>query len=205
MTGKVLLTALLVSAGGWAQAPAGRWDGNADYGALKVPFTIHFEGSGKALRGSIVNGDKRVSSTSGSFEDGVLRLAFDRAKVQATLAEGQLTGAFESAGRKIPFTASAYCTCGVEGDAGPDQTGTWAVDDAWWRFAIRRAGDDTIVSGLEVGPLSGRFDGIAFQLHYFDGVRAALLELEPKDGGLMFAWKVPGAEVKRYRAIRVSP
>lgn len=205
MTGKVLLAAIAVSVGGWAQAPAGRWDGNADFGAMKIPFTIHFEGSGKGLRGSIVNGDKRLSSTAGSFEDGVLRLSFDRSKAQATLADGQLTGAFESAGRKIPFTASAYCTCGVEGEAGPDTSGTWAVDDAWWRFAIRRAGDDTIVSGLEVGPLSGRFDGISFQLHYFDGARAAVMELEPKDGGLMLAWKVPGAEVRRYRAIKVSP
>jgi hypothetical protein len=205
MSAKFLTTALLAASCGWAQAPSGRWDGSAEYGALKVPFTIHFEGSGNAMRGSLVNGDKRVSSTSGSFEDGMLRLTFDRAKVQAKLDGGQLTGSFVSARRTIPFTATAYCTCGVEGEAGPDVAGTWAVDDAWWRFAIKRAGDDTIVSGLELGPLGGRFDGIAFQLHYFDGVRGALLELEPKDGGMAMVWKVPDAEVKRYRAIKASP
>jgi len=203
MNGKLLCGVLLATAV-WAQAPAGRWDGTAVVAGLKVPLRIDFEGDGASLRASLVNGDARLRSTSGSMAGSVVRLSFDGVRLEGTIVEGQLTGSFASSKRVIPFTASAYCPCGVEGEAGPDIAGVWAADDSWWRFAVKRAGDDTIVSGLEVGPLNGRFDGIAFQLHYFDGIRAALLELEPKDGALALVWTLPGAQPKRYRAIRAS-
>jgi hypothetical protein len=203
MSGK-LLCGVLLATGVWAQAPAGRWDGTAVVAGQKVPFRIDFEGDATSLRGSLVNGDARRASTSGSMAGSVVRLTFDGMRLEGTIAEGQLTGSFASRARVIPFTASAYCTCGVEGEAGPDIAGVWAADDSWWRFAVKRAGDDTIVSGLEVGPVSGRFDGIAFQLHYFDGIRAALLEVEPKNGVLALVWTVPGAPPKRYRAVKAS-
>jgi len=204
MNGK-LLCGVLLATGVWAQAPAGRWDGTAVVAGLKVPLRIDFEGDGSSLRASLVNGDARLRSKSGSMAGSVVRLSFDGVRLEGTIVEGQLTGSFASSKRVIPFTASAYCTCGAEGEAGPDIAGVWAADESWWRFAVKRAGDDTIVSGLEVGPLNGRFDGIAFQLHYFDGIRAALLELEPKDGALALVWTLPGAQPKRYRAIRASP
>lgn len=203
MIGK-LLFGLLLAAGAWAQAPAGRWDGTAEVAGLKVPFRIDFEGDGASLRGSLVNGETRLTSKSGSMAGSVVRLTFDGVQLEGSLAEGQLTGSFASRGRTILFTASAYCTCGNEGEAGPDIAGVWAADESWWRFAVKRVGDDTIVSGLEVGPVSGRFDGIAFQLHYFDGIRAALLELEPKDGALAMVWTLPGTAPKRYRAVKAS-
>ncbi len=203
MIGK-LLCGVLLAAGLWAQAPAGRWDGTAVVAGLKVPFRIDFEGDAGSLRAALVNGDARLASQSGSMVGSVVRLSFEGMRLEGTIAEGQLTGSFASSKRVIPFTASAYCTCGVEGEAGPDIAGVWAADDSWWRFAVKRAGDDTIVSGLELGPLSGRFDGIAFQLHYFDGARAALLDLEPKNGALALVWTVPGAPPKRYRAIKAS-
>lgn len=186
-----------------AQAPAGRWDGTAVAAGLKIPFRIDFEGSGAAFRGTLVHGDERIASTSGSFEGGVARLAFARSRMEAKLDEGQLNGTFDSAGGRIAFTASAYCTCGVEGEAGPDVTGTWRAEDGL-RLTVRRAGDDTVVSGPPIGPVSGRFDGIAFQLHYFDGERAALLEMEPKAGGVALVYKVPGAAEKRARAVKAA-
>jgi len=47
----------LAVACGWAQELGGRWDGTITYGALNVPFIIHFEPNGKKLTGSFVNGD----------------------------------------------------------------------------------------------------------------------------------------------------
>src|SRR5688572_6224177 len=202
----------LAVACGWAQAPDERWDGTITYGTLDVPFIIHFEPNGKALTGSFVNGDTRVSSTERSFVAGSVRLTFGASGnwLEATLVDGQLEGAYVSGGQdRHPFTASKYCSCGVEGDAGPDISGTWEVPDSSWRLTIRRKGDDTVATVLrpssELGPLAGRFDGLTFKLHYFDGVRAAVLEIEQrKDGGLDLKLTEPGTEVKKYRAVRAT-
>jgi hypothetical protein len=202
----------LAVACGWAQAPEGRWDGTITYGTLNVPFTIHFEPNGKTLSGSFVNGDTRVSSTEGSFEGKVVRLTFGASgtRLEATLAEGQLKGTIGSGGQDMhPFTASQFCACAVEGDAGPDISGTWEVPDSNWRLTIRRKGEDTLVTvsrpSGELGPIAGRFDGLTFMLRYFDGVRAAMLEIEQrKDGGLDLKFKEPGTDVKKYRAVQAT-
>jgi hypothetical protein len=195
-----------------AQAPAGRWDGTIAFGALKFPFTIHFEGSGTSFSGAFVNGDTRVPSTSGSFEGGVVRLSFGRlgTRLEAKLADGGLTGSYGSEEQELrPFTASAYCTCSFEGEAGPEIMGAWEVSDTGWRVAIRRKGEDTLATVSrpdgELGPLAGRFDGASFTLRYFDGTRAAVLEIEQrKDAELDLVWKEPGTGVKKYRAVRVE-
>jgi len=192
---------------GWAQAPDGRWDGTITYGALKVPFTIHFESNGKTFTGSFVNGDTRVSSTEGSFEAGAVRLTFGTSgtRLEARLVEGELKGAIGSGGQDMhPFTASQFCACGSEGDAGPDISGTWEAPDSSWRLTIRRKGEDTLATvsrpSGELGPLAGRSDGLTFMLHYFDGVRAAVLEIEQrKDGGLDLKFTEPGTDVNWMR------
>jgi hypothetical protein len=204
----------LAVACGWpqAQAPDGRWDGTITFGALNVPVIIHFEHDGKTLTGAFVNGDSRVSSTAGSFEGGTVRLTFGASgtRLEATLEDGRLKGAYGSGGQDLhPFTASKFCTCGVEGDAGPDISGTWEAPDSGWRLTIRRKGDDTLATvsrpSGELGPLAGRFDGLTFMLHYFDGVRAAVLEIEEsKDGGLDLKFKEPGTDVKKYRAVQAT-
>ncbi|HKQ74063.1 MAG TPA: hypothetical protein VJ810_10210 [Blastocatellia bacterium] len=202
----------LAVACGWAQAPEGRWDGTITYGALKVPFIIHFESNGKKLTGSFVNGDTRIASTEGSFEAGSVRLTFGASdtRLEATLADGQLNGAYGSGAQDMhPFTASQFCSCGSEGDAGPDISGTWEARDSSWRLTIRRKGDDTLATvsrpSGELGPLAGHFDGVTFMLHYFDGVRAAVLEIEQsKDGGLDLKFTEPGTDVKKYRAVQAT-
>lgn len=207
-----MLTMVSLAVGyGWVQAPDGRWDGKITYGALNVPFTINFETNGRTLKGSFVNGDTRVSSTEGSFEAGIVRLTFGAAgtRMEATLADGQLKGSIGSGQDMHPFTASQFCTCGSEGDAGPDISGIWEAPDSNWRLTIRRKGDDTLATvsrpSGELGPLAGRSDGLTFTLHYFDGVRAAVLEIDQrKDGGLDLKLMEPGTDAKKYRAVQAT-
>jgi hypothetical protein len=207
----MLMMVSMAVACGWAQAPDGRWDGTIAYGALNVPFQIHFETNGKTLNGSFVNGDTRVSSTEGSFEAGSVRLTFGASgtRLEATLADGELKGTIGSGQDIHPFTASKFCACGPEGEAGPDISGTWEAPDSNWRLTIRRKGDDTLATvsrpSGELGPLAGRSDGLSFMLHYFDGVRAAVLEIEQrKDGGLDLKFTEPGTDVKKYRAVELK-
>ena len=125
------------------------------------------------------------------------------------MVNGQLQGTVGSGPDMHPFTASQFCACGYEGEAGPDISGTWEVPDSNLGLAIRRKGEDTLATitlpNGEWGPLTGRFDGVSFSLHYFDGARAALLEIEQrKDGGLELKLAEPGAEVKKYRAVQAT-
>ena len=202
-----LAAAFLTAAAVWAQAPAGRWDGTLVHGKLKVPFTIQLEGSGPAIHGALVNGDARVSSTSGTFDGKRLLLSFGSSgtKLDASLADGSMHGTFGP----HSFTASAYCTCGSEGVAGPAIMGLWELAGNGWRLDVKRNGEDTLVTvsraGESMGPVTGRFDGLTFQLHYFDGTRAAVLELEErKDGGLDVVWMEPDKEPVKGRAVRVT-
>ena len=108
-----------------------------------------------------------------------------------------------------PLKASVFCTCGFAGEAGPEIMGSWEVSDNDWKLSARRAGEDTIATisrgANEIGPLSGRFNGSFFELSFFDGNRAALLEIEPrKDGALDLSWMEPGIAVKKMKAVRAE-
>lgn len=199
----LLLTAITA----WSQPAPGRWDGTVMYGKLKVPFTLKLEGKGATLTGVLVNGDAHVPSTSASFESNRLRLTFGPGgpKLDAKLTDNELKGTFGGQ----PATAAPYCTCGMEGVAGPSIEGAWEVREPAWRMDIKRKGEDTLVmlsrAGQDIGPLNGRFDGLTFQLHYFDGTRAAVLELEErKDGGLDLVWMEPGQEPFKAKAVRAA-
>lgn len=193
---------------GLAQAPDGRWDGKITYGTLNVPFTIHFESSGKRLTGSFLNGDTQVSSTEGTFEGGRVRLTFGPTgtRLEGVVTDDQLKGTYGSGQQMHPFTATKFCSCGPVPDEGPDISGAWEVPDSNLRLTIRRKGDETLAtilhSSSELGPLAGSFDGLAFMLNYFDGARAAVLEIGPrKDGGLDLKLTEPGTDAKKYRAV----
>jgi len=213
MIPRSLLALLLTAAAGTAQAPSGRWEGTITIDDLKVPFTILFESGGGGLSASFVNGDTRVTSRPASFEEGKLLLSFEPAGTQmrATLENGELNGDYGTGKTAIHrFTASAYCTCSYEGEAGPVISGEWQVPEAGWRLAIRRVNEDTLVTvsrpGGGLGPLTGRFDGLTFMLRYFDGSRAAVLEIEPrKDEGLDLVWKEPGQAPRKLKAVRSTP
>ena len=209
---KLVFAALLTTIFACAEAPAGRWDATIRIGALKVPFKMEFEGNGTAFAGSLVHGDVRIRSTSGSFDGKTARLEFERsAHLEATLVEKALKGTFGSdKGAMHPFEATEFCTCGFAGEVGPDIMGAWDIPEAGWRLAIRRVGEDTLATLSrgrdDFGPLSGRFDGMSFALSFFDGTQAAVLELEPrKDGGLAALWKEPGAAEKKLQAVRSGP
>lgn len=185
-----------------AQPPAGRWDGVVTYGDLKIPFTLNLSPSADGIGAVLVNGDVEVPATGpGKFDGKRLTLQFSE-RLDATLVEGALKGTY--GGKTV--NAAPYCTCSFEGSAGPAVMGRWRIAELEWTLDITRKGEDTLViitrPDNKIGPLQGRHDGLAFQLHYFDGERAALLELEErKDGGLDVVWMEPGKPPLRTRAV----
>ncbi|MBI4905186.1 MAG: hypothetical protein HY820_16240 [Acidobacteria bacterium] len=207
-------TALLIAAAyctiASAQKLNGRWDGSITVEMVKVPLQLQMTAEGSAVSASWVNGDRRTASIKGSFADGALRIEFASGKLEARFNETVFKGTYALNGKAYSLEAAPYCSCSYEGEAGPDVSGLWTFDDGAATVTLRRQGEDTYATlrrgADEIGPLGGRFDGLQFSLHYFDGVRAMVLELEPnKDGTLAAMLEEPGKSQRKAIATKRSP
>jgi hypothetical protein len=215
---KFILFSLLFAASASAQSQpsSGRWDGTIVLGDLKVPFSMQLDFNRDAVSGTFINGEERVSATQGSLSGDILRLTFQQyeSTLEAKIANSSLKGNYGGARfGSYGVEGWLYCACGAVGEAGADISGAWALTELGAalstpsRLVVQRKGSDTIVHLLHPedtnGELTGLFDGLSFMLHHFDGVRASLLELEPRpDGTLDVTLREPRATVKKFHAIR---
>jgi hypothetical protein len=199
---------LAVCAAAHGETPSGRWDLTATIDKTKIPFSMELEFNGGTVSGTFTNGPDKVSSTRGTLSGETLRLTFqpDDKLFEAKITRGNLNGTIGG----YTVEGAPYCTCASEGEAGPDISGSWtlsAPDAATSSLVIQRKGEDTIANLFRPddknGALTGRFDGLAFMLHHFDGVRASLLEIEPQpDGSLDVTIREPRAAAKKFRAVK---
>ena len=114
LLGLVLALALAAPALTQAQAPSpslsGLWDAAVVVNGLEIPFRFEIAGSGDSISGWFFNGDEKVLSTGGKFENGTLTLNFDHyaTAVEATLVNGRLAGTYNRATGFYPFYAKRF-------------------------------------------------------------------------------------------------
>jgi thiol-disulfide isomerase/thioredoxin len=184
-----------------AQSISGLWDASVVVnGGIEVPFRFEIAGSGTAIKGSFFNGDEKVTSTSGSFENGALTLSFDEygTKVEATLKDGRLEGQYSrgTRGTPYPFQAKRFAPAPV-GDAPiPPIAGLWNIQvgksskgEAAWQLIVRQSGAEASAAILRVdgdtGTLTGTYRDGKFVLSHFSGARPLRLELTPASDGTL--------------------
>ena len=184
-----------------AQSISGLWDASVVVnGGIEVPFRFEIAGSGKAIKGSFFNGDEKVTSTTGSFENGALTLNFDEygTKVEATLKDGRLEGQYSrgTRGAPYPFQAKRFAPAPV-GDAPiPPIAGLWNIQvgksskgEAAWQLIVRQSGAEASAAILRVdgdtGTLTGTYRDGKFVLSHFSGARPLRLELTPASDGTL--------------------
>ena len=70
----VLLALVACPSRAGAQSVNGLWDATVlvNNGALEIPFRFELSGSGSNVKGSFFNGDDKVTSTTGSLQNGKL-------------------------------------------------------------------------------------------------------------------------------------
>ena len=109
----VVLIAALVAVSCSRQAPslAGDWDATiVNLAGAEVPFRFVIGGTPDSPTGTFVNGDERMASTGGTFDNGQLTIAFDQygSKVIARLNGDVLEGEYNRStrGAAYPF----HCT-----------------------------------------------------------------------------------------------
>jgi len=184
-----------------AQSIGGLWDASVVVnGGIEVPFRFEIAGSGKAIKGSFFNGDEKVTSTTGSFENGALTLSFDEygTKVEAALKDGRLEGQYSrgTRGAPYPFQAKRFAPAPV-GDAPiPSIAGLWNIQvgksskgEAAWQLIVRQSGAEASAAILRVdgdtGTLTGTYRDGKFVLSHFSGARPLRLELTPATDGTL--------------------
>jgi thiol-disulfide isomerase/thioredoxin len=184
-----------------AQSISGLWDASVVVnGGIEVPFRFEIAGSGTSIKGSFFNGDEKVTSTTGSFENGALTLSFDEygTKVEATLKDGRLEGQYSrgTRGAPYPFQAKRFAPAPV-GDAPiPPIAGLWNIQvgksskgEAAWQLIVRQSGAEASAAILRVdgdtGTLTGTYRDGKFVLSHFSGARPLRLELTPASDGTL--------------------
>ena len=93
-----------------AQSLNGLWDATVVVNNVDVPFRLRaLREPDRRSRGSFFNGDEKVTSTTGSFENGALVLSFDEyeTKLEATLEDGTLEGQYSRGSRGAPYPFQA--------------------------------------------------------------------------------------------------
>ena len=204
----VVASVLSLASAASAQSPAGLWDATVtitiqNKGTLDIPFRFEIacgNASCASPRGSFFNGDDRVTSTTGRFENGALALSFDEygTKLEATLKDGRLEGQYNRGTRGAPYPFQAKRFVAQEtGDAKIlPIAGLWNVQvgksskgEAAWQLIVRQSGAEATAAILRVdgdtGTLSGTYRDGKFVLSHFSGARPLRVEITPKGDGTL--------------------
>lgn len=180
------------------QAPTGLWDAAVVVNGLEIPFRFEIAGNGSQVSGWFFNGDEKVLSTGGKFENGSLVLNFDHyaTSVEANLVNGRLAGTYNRATGFYPFYAKRFAPPAAFPNEVPAIDGLWQIGgvrsnkgESAWRFIVRQAGAEVTAAILRVdgdtGALAGTYRNGKFIVSHFSGARPLVLELTPtKDGNL---------------------
>jgi thiol-disulfide isomerase/thioredoxin len=189
---------LAQGSGGADSLVAGLWDAAVVVNGLEIPFRFEIAGSGSSVRGWFFNGDEKVLSTGGKFENGSLMLNFDHyaTAVEAALVNGRLAGTYNRASGFYPFYAKRFAPSPAFPNEVPAIDGLWQIGgvrsnkgESAWRFIVRQSGAEVTAAILRVdgdtGALAGTYRNGKFVISHFSGARPLVLELTPqKDGSL---------------------
>ena len=179
-------------------SPGGLWDAAVVVNGLEIPFRFEIATAGSNVRGWFFNGEEKVESTGGKFENGVLVLNFDHyaTSLEASLVNGRLAGTYNRASGFYPFYARRFAPPAAFPNEVPSIDGLWTIGsvnsnkgESAWRFIVRQSGAEVTAAILRVdgdtGALSGTYRNGKFVVSHFSGARPLVLELTlQKDGTL---------------------
>lgn len=171
----------------------GLWAGELTVEDRVVPFRMEFESQNGKLRVAVLDGERRLWSSSAAFQAGRLAVNWDfyAADLDARFEGGILKGVYRRQGRgtKVErgFSARPWRARAATGEAAPNIAGAWRMEvDSQSRGRVmkglfRQSGSE--VSGTvqridgDFGVLEGWWSGNLLRLSHFDLIRATLIEI----------------------------
>jgi len=218
--------ALLVGLSAWSACAdrsstvSGLWDAIVVANGADVPFHFEIVQNGRHADGFFFEGDQKVGSTSGTFENGVLTLEYEflNTTLEARLDGDELQGTYRNRrpkARPMAFRARRFTPAPPAPDgSAPKVDGSWAMYrtakdnsklDVSWRLYLRQSGSE--VSGAilktsgDTGTLVGRWTDGRLVMSHFAGERPLLFEAQPNADGTL---AVTIDRKFTYRAARTS-
>ena len=174
------------------QVPVGRWDATVSTpNGARVSFVLEVENKDGTISGTLVNGDDRNASTSGSFDGEKLHLKFDYydGELTAKFVEDKLVGTFARQWRRETLTREFLAhrpELKRSGDHARVRSllGEWVmtIDRAKNKslLVITEADGDLRATLLEAsgdwGTFTGRIIEDGFEFSRFDGINARVIQ-----------------------------
>ena len=221
---------LAVSPANSAPKISGLWDAVVVVNKADIPFRFEIEQRGSQVQGFFFEGDRKVGSTSGSFEDGTLKLEYDflNTTLEATLDGDALHGTYRNNrpnAKPMEFRAQRFAPVPA-GELHPPQiAGDWDMHrtaqdnsklDVSWRLYLRQSGSE--VSGAilktsgDTGDLTGRWKDGKLTMSHFAGERPLLFEAQLNSDGTLaitldrqFTYKAARTTEAREKGIAEPP
>jgi thiol-disulfide isomerase/thioredoxin len=182
---------------------SGLWDAAIVADQFEIPFRFEIVQNGDRVQGFFFEGDRKVGSTSGTLQNGNLRLEYDflNTTFDATFDGDQFHGTYRvNVANAAPMAVRGHRFAPVPAETAstPQVAGNWVMYrtapdgsklDVSWRLYLRQSG--SAVSGAilktsgDSGELTGRWNGNTLVLSHFDGDRPLLMEAKPNSDGTL--------------------
>lgn len=212
---KLFASFLLIATSAFAQLPvSGTWTGNATVHGQQVPVRLEITGGRSDLHAALLNGPESSPASSAVFTGNHLLLTFNyyARTLDATLADGHLTGSFGTASTRYPISLSSHDTT-PEG-AGPhaqDIQGDWEIavksvkGESAWQLRVEPARQPTEIKAViqridgDTGSLYGSWTGKDYQISHFTAAGPALYSLTPQADGTLLVSNLLRADVNEQQ------
>ena len=199
----VAVLSLTVARGASAQNAAGLWNAIVVANNVDVPFRYEVSVNGTKAEGAFFEGDRKIMSTSGTFEQGHLVIEYDHlntvldVQVEGDTFRGTYVNRRPNS-RPQEIRATRFTPIAAGASDAPKLDGSWAmyrngttrfVLDVSWRLYLRDSGG--AVSGAilrtsgDTGTLTGQWQNGKLVMSHFAGERPLLFEATANADGTL--------------------
>jgi thiol-disulfide isomerase/thioredoxin len=197
---------------------------------VQVPFRFEIAHQGNQIQGFFFEGDRKIASTSGTFENGRLKLGYDflDTTLEANFDGKQLRGVYGAnrpGSAPMLFSAVRFAPVPVGSAMPPQVAGNWEMHrtapdglrlDVSWHLYLRQSGSE--VSGAilktsgDTGLLSGHWQDGKLVMSHFAGERPLVFEARLNADGTLsitldhqFTYRAARSSEARAKGIAEPP
>jgi peroxiredoxin len=207
---KLFASLFLLATSAMAQVPiSGTWMGNATVHGQQVPVHLEITGSGNDLHAALLNGPESSPASSAAFTGNHLLLTFNyyAKTLDATVADGRLSGTFGTVATRYPVSLSAHERVSDAAKQGtPDINGEWEIavrsakGESAWQLRVestKAAEIKAVIQRIDgdTGFLYGSWIGNGYRISHFTAAGPALYTLVPRADGTLLVSNLLRADV----------
>jgi peroxiredoxin len=208
---KLFASLFLLATSAFAQnSIVGIWAGNATVHGQQVPVRLEISGTGSEIHAALLNGPESSPASSAVFTGNHLLVTFNyyARTLEATLANGQLTGTFGTVDTRYPVNLSSRD--GISGAAelpAKDIQGDWEIavksakGESAWQLRIEPAKQAPGIRAMiqridgDTGSLYGTWAIGRYRVSHFTAAGPALYSLTPQADGTLLVSNMLRADV----------